>query len=184
LRLPQSLSLQRLTGRVIDFEQREVRKSFGNAERRGIQSSAEDDTLSYSSVQSRCERIFAETAARNDVRAKQCPESAFVAGKVRPQFLLGGRTELEQLRGAAKTTGGAARSLAQQLHSTLTALEEAGEPVLTPRLNADVLRHQLTAFGFSQLDSFDTADLGATYFQGRSDGLELRIPVSIMRARV
>jgi methyltransferase (TIGR00027 family) len=92
--------------------------------------------------------------------------------------------ELEQLRGAAKTTGGAARSLAQQLHSTLTALAEAGEPVLTPRLDADVLRQQLTAFGFSQLDSFDTADLGATYFQGRSDGLELRIPVSIMRARV
>jgi methyltransferase (TIGR00027 family) len=92
--------------------------------------------------------------------------------------------ERDQLRLAAKTTGGAAHSLAQQLQSTLTALADGGEPVLTPRLNADVLRQQLTAFGFSQIDSFDKADLGAAYFQGRSDGLELRIPIYIMRARV
>lgn len=91
---------------------------------------------------------------------------------------------LDQLRAAAKTTGGAAHSLAQQLKSTLAALAQGGEPVLTPRLNADDLRQRLTAFGFSQLDSFDKAALSATYFQGRSDGLELRIPLDIMRARV
>jgi methyltransferase (TIGR00027 family) len=58
-----------------------------------------------------------------------------------------------------------------------------GEPLQT-FLDRHALARNLSHMGFSELEDLDSAAINTRYFQGRSDGLQVRGPGHLMRARV